>query len=246
MARRTVVTMPGDGIGKVVLPEALRVLDAVGFERTTFTATSGGLLDHRGERASRQDHQASRETTRSASSEPSPPNRRTGGGRAFAGPRRQGAVYYSPSSACASTFDLDICIRPCKSFPGNPPQLHPAQERWVRGARSVDVVIYRQNTECLYVGVEWTNPPEAVRKAFETHKKFAPFKNVPGEDLAISSRIFTRRACYRICKAGFEHAKKYRVQVPDGLRRSRTSSARRPGMMMQEAKKLAKEYNHLS
>ena len=32
MARRTVVTMPGDGIGKVVLPEALRVLEAVGFE----------------------------------------------------------------------------------------------------------------------------------------------------------------------------------------------------------------------
>ena len=32
MAKRTVVTMPGDGIGKTVLPEAIRVLDAVGFE----------------------------------------------------------------------------------------------------------------------------------------------------------------------------------------------------------------------
>ncbi len=32
MAKRTIVTMPGDGIGKIVLPEALRVLDAVGFE----------------------------------------------------------------------------------------------------------------------------------------------------------------------------------------------------------------------
>ncbi|MBM4156957.1 MAG: hypothetical protein FJ221_18325 [Lentisphaerae bacterium] len=31
MSTRTVVTMPGDGIGKVVLPEALRVLDKVGF-----------------------------------------------------------------------------------------------------------------------------------------------------------------------------------------------------------------------
>ena len=30
--KRTVVSMPGDGIGKVVLPEAIRVLDAVGFE----------------------------------------------------------------------------------------------------------------------------------------------------------------------------------------------------------------------
>ncbi len=32
MATRTVVTMPGDGIGNQVLPEAIRVLDAVGFE----------------------------------------------------------------------------------------------------------------------------------------------------------------------------------------------------------------------
>ena len=32
MAKRTIVTMPGDGIGKAVLPEALRVLDRVGLE----------------------------------------------------------------------------------------------------------------------------------------------------------------------------------------------------------------------
>ena len=30
--KRTIVAMPGDGIGKVVLPEAIRVLDAAGFE----------------------------------------------------------------------------------------------------------------------------------------------------------------------------------------------------------------------
>ena len=32
MARRTIVAMPGDGIGKTVLPEAIRVLSAAGFE----------------------------------------------------------------------------------------------------------------------------------------------------------------------------------------------------------------------
>ena len=30
--KRTIVAMPGDGIGKTVLPESIRVLDAVGFE----------------------------------------------------------------------------------------------------------------------------------------------------------------------------------------------------------------------
>ena len=33
MAKRTIVAMPGDGIGKNVLKEAVRVLDAVGFDR---------------------------------------------------------------------------------------------------------------------------------------------------------------------------------------------------------------------
>ncbi len=32
MAKRTIVTLPGDGIGKVVLEETIRVLDAAGFE----------------------------------------------------------------------------------------------------------------------------------------------------------------------------------------------------------------------
>ena len=32
MSKRTIVTLPGDGIGVVVLKEALRVLDAAGFE----------------------------------------------------------------------------------------------------------------------------------------------------------------------------------------------------------------------
>ena len=32
MAKRTVVTLPGDGIGGVVLPEAIRVLEAAGFD----------------------------------------------------------------------------------------------------------------------------------------------------------------------------------------------------------------------
>ena len=32
MAKHTVVSMPGDGIGQTVLPEARRVLDAVGFD----------------------------------------------------------------------------------------------------------------------------------------------------------------------------------------------------------------------
>ena len=34
--------------------------------------------------------------------------------------RDQGLVYYSPIVGLRQRFDLDICIRPCITFPGNP------------------------------------------------------------------------------------------------------------------------------
>ncbi len=47
MARRNVVVMPGDGIGQVVLPEALRVLEAAGFEHDNFFPPKPGLIQQR-------------------------------------------------------------------------------------------------------------------------------------------------------------------------------------------------------
>ena len=41
MSRPTIVTMPGDGIGNQVLPQAIRVLDAVGFEANYIHADMG-------------------------------------------------------------------------------------------------------------------------------------------------------------------------------------------------------------
>jgi isocitrate dehydrogenase (NAD+) len=41
MSKPAVVTMPGDGIGNQVLPEAIRVLNAVGFEAEYIHADIG-------------------------------------------------------------------------------------------------------------------------------------------------------------------------------------------------------------
>ncbi|MHC4469670.1 MAG: isocitrate/isopropylmalate family dehydrogenase [Planctomycetota bacterium] len=73
----------------------------------------------------------------------------------------------------------------------------------------MDVVIFRQNTEGLYAGVEWTDPPDEVRQALETHKKMGAFADVPSEDLAISCRIFTRAACRYITRKAFDYAAKH-------------------------------------
>jgi 3-isopropylmalate dehydrogenase len=142
-------------------------------------------------------------------------------------------------------FNLDTCIRPCISFPGNP--LNFIRKRADGGFEEplVNVVVFRQNTEGLYAGVEWTNPPEQLRTALATHSKFKPFASVPGPDLAISVRIITRQAARKICKAAFEWAKKYGYksvticEKPNVLRET-------SGMMEDEAKAVSKEYSGIA
>jgi len=103
------------------------------------------------------------------------------------------------------------------------------------------VVVFRQNTEGLYAGVEWTNPPAQVRDALATHSKFKPFAGVKGEDMAISVRIITRPAATRIITAAFEHAKKFGYksvticEKPNVLRET-------SGMMEETAKQVVKNY----
>ncbi len=86
----------------------------------------------------------------------------------------------------------------------------------------VDVVIFRQNTEGLYGGVEWSNPPQQVYDALMTHPKFREnFGWCPKEELAISTRIFTRKYTERIVRAAFEHASEVRIQVGDRMRKTK-------------------------
>ncbi len=240
--KRSIVVMPGDGIGKVVLPETLRVLDAAGFEAEyvngdigwDFWCSEGDALPQRtidllekhkiglfGAITSKPKNKAAAELS----------------------PELQGKgyTYYSPIVTMRQHFDLDICLRPCKSFPGNP--LNFVRKAAGGGVEEpeIDVAIFRQNTEGLYSGVEWTNPPEQVRAALETHPRMKAFKNVPGEDLAVSTRIFSRNACRRIARAAFEHASKFgykSVTVCEKPNVIRETS----GMMEAEAAVIAKEY----
>jgi len=153
----------------------------------------------------------------------------------------KGYVYFSPIVGLRQLFDLDICIRPCRSFKGNPLNFIRRTNDGAFEEPLVDSVIFRQNTEGLYAGVEWTNPPKTVRDAFETHPKMKAFKYVPSEDMAISTRIMSRNACRRILRAAFEYAKKFGYsnvtvcEKPNVLRET-------SGMMFKEAKMVAKEY----
>ncbi len=211
MSKRTIVALPGDGIGAVVLNEALRVLDASGFEADyefgdigwEFWCREGNPLPVRTLELIKKHKVALFGAITSK------PNDEA---KAELNPLLQGKgyTYSSPIVGLRQHFDLDICVRPCKSYKGNPLNFVRRGKEAQIEEPLVDVVIFRQNTECLYSGVEWTNPPAQVYQALMTHPKFVDnFSKVPVEELSISTRIFTRKATKRILLAAFEYARKY-------------------------------------
>jgi len=171
MASLTVVTMPGDGIGKTVLPESLRLLEAAGFKAEyvhadigwEFWCKEGNALPDRtvellekhrlglfGAITSKPKTEAVKEIDPAL--------------------RDKGYVYFSPIVAMRQRFHLDVCIRPCVAFPGNPLNfIRRDGDGFVEPP--VNAVIFRQNTEGMYAGVEWSNPPDELRKALGSDRK---------------------------------------------------------------------------
>ncbi len=242
MAKYTVVTMPGDGIGNQVLPEALRLLKAVGFDAQYMHGDIGWECWRREGNAlpERTVELLAKHKLGLFGAITSKP-KKDAEAELKTELKGKGYSYFSPIVTMRQRFHLDTCIRPCISFPGNPLNFVRNNPAGGFDEPLVNVVVFRQNTEGLYAGVEWTNPPEPVRAALATHAKFKPFADTPGPDLAISVRIITRAASHKICKAAFEWAKKYGYksvticEKPNVLRET-------SGMMEDEAKTVAKEY----
>ncbi|MFN8255202.1 MAG: isocitrate/isopropylmalate family dehydrogenase [Bacteroidales bacterium] len=211
MAKRTIVAMPGDGIGKAVLDETIRVLDAAGFDAEyvvgdigwDFWCKEGNPLPDRTLKLIEK-HKIG--LFGAITSKPKD--------EAFAelAPelKDKGLVYNSPIVGLRQYFGLDICIRPCRTYKGNPLNFIRRGVGDTIEEPLVDVVIFRQNTEGLYGGVEWSNPPQQVYDALRTHPQFLKnFGHVPKEEISVSTRIFTKKATERILRASFEHARKY-------------------------------------
>ncbi|MCP5104177.1 MAG: isocitrate/isopropylmalate dehydrogenase family protein [bacterium] len=243
MSKRTIVTMPGDGIGNTVLPEAVRVLEAAGFEADyvhadigwEFWCTEGNPLPQR-TLDLLEKHKIS--LFGAITSKPKAEAAAELAPELWGG----GFVYYSPIVGLRQHFNLDVCMRPCKTFKGNPLNFIRKGAGDTIEEPEVDVVIFRQNTEGLYGGVEWTNPPDDVYAAMNTHPKFRKFADTPKEELAISTRIFTKKATERILRAAFEYAKKFgykSVTVCEKPNVIRETS----GMMLAMGLEMVKEYD---
>ncbi len=211
MKKRTIVSMPGDGIGRAVLEQAIRVLEASGFEADYVEADIGWefwkkegnplpqrtidlIAEHKialfGAITSKPKDEAFAELDDSL--------------------KDKNLVYSSPIVGLRQHFGLEICARPCKAYQGNPLNFIRRNADGDIEEPNVDVVIFRQNTEGLYGGVEWNNPDNEVYNTFMTHPKFRQnFGKVPKEEISISTRIFSKERTENILRAAFQHAKDF-------------------------------------
>ncbi len=224
--------MPGDGVGQEVMLAARTVLDAVGFDAEytpldigwDYWCSEGEALPERTLEGLRQVDAAlfgaiTSKPKAEAQAELAPE---------FQG---QGLVYRSPIVRMRQLFDLYSNMRPCKAFAGNP----------LNYQDGIDLVVFRENTEGMYGGVEWSPVDGKIREALESHPNFARFSSVPPEEMSFSSRIITWKGASRIVRAAFEYAQQHGyptvtvVEKPNVLRET-------SGMFMDAAREVAKDF----
>jgi homoisocitrate dehydrogenase len=171
MMERTwqIALIPGDGIGREVVPAAQQVLQATGLP-ITFVALAAGW----------ETFQVQGTALPTATLE----RLHTCDGALFgavSSPSQRVAGYSSPIIGLRKHFDLYANLRPVVSAP-------------VAGSQpDVDMLIVRENTECLYVKQErW----------------------VEEGAIAIAERVITRRASARIAHTAFQQARLRQARNP--------------------------------
>jgi isocitrate/isopropylmalate dehydrogenase len=224
MSKHRIAWLPGDGIGQEVCDAARMVLDAAGLEAEylhgdigwDFWCREGDALPARtldllrstdcaffGAITSKPGPEAARELAPELQS--------------------QRLSYRSPIVRMRQLLDLYICLRPCRAFAGNPLNYRP----------DVDLVVFRENTEGMYIGVEFPTVPPSFRAE-------AAMKRIP-PDAAISIRSITPNSSRRIVEAAFQYAVKHARRKVTAVHKANVLRAT-CGVFLEAAQEVAARY----
>lgn len=197
-----IALLPGDGIGGEVLDAAVRVLDAAGFRAEYIEADIGWEFWRReGEALPSRTIDVLRGCRAALFGAITSKPPAEAEAELAPGLRGRGVRYRSPIVRLRQEFNLYSAVRPCRAFKGNP--------RNVRD--DVDLVIFRENTEGLYAGLEWLPVPEGLMRAIaDSRPEYArhalAWSDVGAANVALSLRVTTRGASERIIRAAFDFA----------------------------------------
>jgi len=210
----SVTLIPGDGIGPEVTEATKRVLEATGVGFQWDLAYAGAdVLDKYGTPLPDDVLQSIRK------------NR-----IALKGPITTpvGSGFRSVNVALRKILDLYACVRPCKLYPGAPSSY-----------KEVDIVIIRENTEDLYIGIEFEKgTPEATKLI----KLIAETKgDTVRADSGFSIKMISETGSRRIVKFAFEYARAYQRKKVTAIHKANIMKFS-DGLFLAVAREVAKEY----
>jgi len=144
----------------------------------------------------------------------------------------KGLIYRSPIVRMRQLFDLYICLRPIKAYKGNP----------LNFKENIDIVVFRENTEDLYSGVEFNPVPQELADVLtKLSKPFSAFSKLPLDQYAISTKINTKKGSERIIRAAFDFARKFNRKKVTVVHKANVVRAT-DGLFLEMAKEVAKDY----
>ncbi len=233
MSSYKIAWLPGDGIGNDVMDAARIVLDAVHLDAEyihgdigwEYWRTEGDAFPQRTVELLRNVDAAmfgaiTSKPVKAAEAELVP------------GLKGKGLIYRSPIVRMRQQFDLYTCLRPCKAYEGNP----------LNFKNDIDIVVFRENTEDLYAGVEFNPVPQELAEVLtKISKPFSPFKDLALNAYAVSCKINTQKGSHRIVQAAFEFARKNKRKKVTVVHKANVVRAT-DGLFLEEAKKVAAQF----
>jgi isocitrate/isopropylmalate dehydrogenase len=233
MAAYKIAWLPGDGVGHDVMESARIVLDALKFDAEYIHGDIGWeFWRHEGDPLPQRTLDMMKNTDCALFGAITSKPKEEAVSELDENLKDKGYVYFSPIVRLRQEFNLHTNMRPCKAYAGNP----------LNYREGIDLIIFRENTEGMYGGVEFHPIPQAVFDILvKNHPKMQKFFQYGLENLAMSTRIMSRQKCANITKQGFEYAKKFGyktvtvVDKPNVLRET-------GGLMIRTAREVAKDY----
>jgi isocitrate/isopropylmalate dehydrogenase len=233
MAKYKIAWLPGDGVGKDIMEAARIVLNALKLNADYIAGDIGWeFWKHEGDPLPQRTIDMMKNTDCALFGAITSKPKEEAAQELDSRLKNGGYVYFSPIVRLRQEFNLHTNLRPCKSYPGNP----------LNFKEGIDLVIFRENTEGMYGGVEFFPIPQEVFDVLDkNHPKMKKFREYGLENLAMSTRIMSKQKCANIVTQAFNYARKFGYQSvtvvdkPNVLRET-------GGLMIRTAREVAQKY----
>ncbi len=131
-------------------------------------------------------------------------------------------------------LDLFACVRPCKYYPG---------VRSFFSSVPVDLVIFRENTEDLYAGIEFERGAEATKEVIEQINRLAPGRKIGTgyDETGVSIKPISVSRSARLVRAAFEYARENNRKKVTAVHKANIMKFS-DGLWLETAREVAKEF----